>query len=197
MELASRTPPGNDYGLWTAAELTRGYPTWSTDAPGTPARAAVVGGALVLHPAPIEEGTATVDAQVAPARLSTDDPDAVPDLPEELHPGLAGVAVYRSCLPYSQTGAQVTRLNALLAEANVPSRRRWAGRTPPPASATARPLTPSARSGSGCRLNAASGGLETFVSRTKGFYLLNQPDTTSGYDQTQIRNDPSPQASKG
>ncbi len=110
---------GNDYGLWTANELALAYPTWMSDASGTPTKAAVVGGDLVLHPTPISSETAYVDAQVAPARLSADALDAVPDLPEEMHPGIAAVAVYRACLPYSQSAAQVSRLNALFQEATA------------------------------------------------------------------------------
>ena len=114
-----RTAAGNDYGIWAAWELSRQCPTWMADAPGTPTKAAIVGADLLLHPAPSAAGTAYVDARIAPASLSTSSLDDVPALPEELHPAIVQMAVYRSCSPYCQTTVQIARLNAMLAEANA------------------------------------------------------------------------------
>ena len=110
---------GNDASLWTLSELTRAYPTWMDDPPGEPTKAVFLGGALLLHPAPAAAGAAYVDAKVAPAPLDAAVPGATPELPRRLHPSIAEVAVYRSCLAYAQSGAQLSRLNAMLAAANA------------------------------------------------------------------------------
>lgn len=109
---------GAEYALWSLAELTRAYPTWTDDPAGETVRAVSLGDALLLHPKPAANGVALVDARVAPPPLDVVQPDASPALPTRLHPAIAGLAVYRSCLPYAQSGAQVSRLQALLAEAN-------------------------------------------------------------------------------
>jgi hypothetical protein len=111
------TADGRRRGLWSFQELEEKYPQWRGADNSTPHVAVQLGPNLILYPPPtstvVSAGENYITALRLPADLSSASLSASPDLPEELHEGLAKVAAAKAADPAATEGHQDARIARL------------------------------------------------------------------------------------
>lgn len=123
-----RDASGRGRGLWTMQELTRRYPTWTSDGAATPTKAVrYTGTRILLHPKPTAEtlsgGSNYVSGTWLPAALSTSTGSAEPQIPLEIHSSLAVKTACKFAEPMASETHQFNKLNIMRAQADAEIQR--------------------------------------------------------------------------
>jgi hypothetical protein len=102
------------YGMWSQREVEEDYPSYLTDASGTPTKAWQVGDLLYLHSKPnagvVSGGSNYVSGIYMPADLSAAALSAAPDISEETHEAIVRIAATLAADPTAAEAEGLARL---------------------------------------------------------------------------------------
>ena len=100
----------------TVDALVKACPNWRADSSGSPTYWKSDGQNLIVYPSPTTSIVSSVNHYVSGYILAPDlnlTTQTIPDIPEELHPHIAGLAVVMAAEPHATEVQQLNRLNSM------------------------------------------------------------------------------------